>query len=303
MSGGSVQRLFQLKHNPLTGNSEWIVIEENEEFPDNFSDGLLASTSYLDMLNDSRRNRAFRLAIEKTVTKPCHVLDIGAGTGLLSMMAARAMGLSNATACPNNKGVVTACESYLPMVKLMRKVLHLNGMGKHVNVINKRSDELKVGVDIASRADVLVSEILDSELLGEGLIPTLQHAHDMLLVENPQTVPYRAVTYGQLVESTFLSKLNDLHNNEEKALDGIHLVPTGFNTIPSVKSQQYTMHCDAIREEIKLLSEPFEIFEFDFWKRPDSYGETGLHIKAINKGGYFNSIMKEQFFIPLPQVG
>lgn len=44
-----------------------------------------------------------------------------------------------------------------------------------------------------------VSEILDSELLGEGLIPTLQHAHDKLLVENPQTVPYRATTYGQVV--------------------------------------------------------------------------------------------------------
>lgn len=44
-----------------------------------------------------------------------------------------------------------------------------------------------------------VSEILDSELLGEGLIPTLQHAHDKLLVKNPQTVPYRATTYGQVV--------------------------------------------------------------------------------------------------------
>ena len=44
-----------------------------------------------------------------------------------------------------------------------------------------------------------VSEILDSELLGEGLIPTLQHAHDNLLVENPQTVPYRATTYGQVI--------------------------------------------------------------------------------------------------------
>lgn len=43
---------------------------------------------------------------------------------------------------------------------------------------------------------VQVSEILDSELLGEGLIPTLQHAHDMLLVKNPKTVPYRATTYG-----------------------------------------------------------------------------------------------------------
>lgn len=45
-----------------------------------------------------------------------------------------------------------------------------------------------------------VSEILDSELLGEGLIPTLQHAHDKLLVENPQTVPYRATTYGQVFD-------------------------------------------------------------------------------------------------------
>lgn len=49
-----------------------------------------------------------------------------------------------------------------------------------------------------------VSEILDSELLGEGLIPTLQHAHDKLLVKNPQTVPYRATTYGQVVDYTTL---------------------------------------------------------------------------------------------------
>lgn len=45
-----------------------------------------------------------------------------------------------------------------------------------------------------------VSEILDSELLGEGLIPTLQHAHDKLLVENPLTVPYKATTYGQVFD-------------------------------------------------------------------------------------------------------
>jgi protein arginine N-methyltransferase 7 len=144
------------------------------------------------MLNDSRRNIAYRLAIEKTITEPCHVLDIGAGTGLLSMMAVRAMR-------GDSKGMVTACESYLPMVKLMRKVMHKNGMTKNINLINKRSDELKVGSeDIASRADVLVSEILDSELLGEGLIPSLQHAHDMLLVDNPKTVPYRATTYCQV---------------------------------------------------------------------------------------------------------
>lgn len=76
------------------------------------------------------------------------------------MMAARAMTSGDATACSGTSGMVTACESYLPMVKLMRKVLHINGMGKNINVINKRSDELKVGVDVVSRADVLVSNII-----------------------------------------------------------------------------------------------------------------------------------------------
>ena len=79
MSSGSAQRVFQLKLNPVTGNSEWVVIDEDrdESFSQNFQQPLLATTSYLDMLNDSTRSRAYREAIEKTITKPCHVLDIG----------------------------------------------------------------------------------------------------------------------------------------------------------------------------------------------------------------------------------
>ncbi|XP_010440129.1 PREDICTED: protein arginine N-methyltransferase 1.6-like isoform X1 [Camelina sativa] len=274
MSSQSSQRVFQLRQDPLTGDSEWVVIEDNDQ-PGTSSDGLLSTTSYLDMLNDTRRNRAYRLAIEKTITQPCHVLDIGAGTGLLSMMAARAMG---------EEGMVTACESYLPMVKLMRKVLHKNGMTKNINLINKRSDEIEVGSDIASRADVLVSEILDSELLGEGLIPSLQHAHDMLLVDNPKAVPYRATTYCQLVESEFLCNMHNLRNNEAKVSDGVRLVPPGLESLFGIKSQQYSMHVDAIENDIKLLSDPVKIFEFDFWKRPESNGELDVHIEATTAG-------------------
>lgn len=64
------------------------------------------------------------------------------------MLAARAMG-----ECGEK---VYASESYLPMVKLMRGVLRQNGMDKRVRVFNKRSDELKVGPDLPSNADVLV---------------------------------------------------------------------------------------------------------------------------------------------------
>jgi type III protein arginine methyltransferase len=72
------------------------------------------------------------------------------------MMASRAM---------DGKGMVTACESYLPMVKLMKKVMRINGLEGRIKVINKRSDELEVGVDLSSRADVLVSYISLVELV------------------------------------------------------------------------------------------------------------------------------------------
>lgn len=57
----------------------------------------------------------------------------------------------------------------------------------------------------------------------------------------------------QLVESSFLWKLHDLRNNEAEACDGIHLIPSGLDGILHVKPQQYAMHCDAIKEEIKLV--------------------------------------------------
>lgn len=32
------------------------------------------------------------------------------------------------------------------------------------------------------------------------------------------------------------------------------------------------------------LSNPFKIFEFDFWRRPDSHRETEFFVKAIDHG-------------------
>lgn len=73
-------RAFPLRLDPLTGSSEWIVVEEQDEQDEvvgNNQNTLLATTSYLDMLNDTYRNMAYRHAIENTITEPCHVIDIG----------------------------------------------------------------------------------------------------------------------------------------------------------------------------------------------------------------------------------
>ncbi|XP_037423854.1 protein arginine N-methyltransferase 7-like [Triticum dicoccoides] len=283
-SAAAPSRAFQLRLNPLTGDSEWLVVDEEGEegaAPPQTQRQLLAATSYLDMLNDAARNRAYRRAIDAAVSDPsARVLDIGAGTGLLSMMSARALGAVGG----EGRGSVSACESYLPMGKLTRKVLRANGMENKVKLFHKRSDELEVGVELDSRADVLVSEIIDSELLGEGLIPTLQQAHDSLLVKNPKTVPYRATTYGQLVESPFLWKMHDLHSNEANAADGVWLTPDGMENIVSVKLQQHAMQCDPLEDEIRLLSEPFKVFEFDFLERPESQRENKITIKTTGDG-------------------
>ncbi|TVU01219.1 hypothetical protein EJB05_53346, partial [Eragrostis curvula] len=292
MASSAPNCAFQLRLNPLTGDSEWLVVDEAEgegEAPHPTPKQLLATTSYLDMLNDAARNRAYRRAIDATITDPAsRVLDIGAGTGLLSMMSARAL----STVGGEGTGNVSACESYLPMGKLMRRVLRANGMENKVKLFHKRSDELKVGVELDSPADVLVSEILDSELLGEGLIPTLQHAHDMLLVKIQRQFHIELLLMGRsvptaflnLVESTFLWKMHDLHNHESNAADGVWLTPDGMESIVSVKPQQHAMQCDALADEIQLLSEPFKVFEFDFWKRPDSHRETKIKIKATADG-------------------
>jgi protein arginine N-methyltransferase 7 len=71
-------------------------------------------------------------------------------------MAARALAAAGGE---GRGGSVSACESYLPMGKLTRRVLRANGMENKVKLFHKRSDDLRVGVDLDSRADILVTSL------------------------------------------------------------------------------------------------------------------------------------------------
>lgn len=47
--------------------------------------------------------------------------------------------------------------------------------------------------------------------------------------------------------------MHDLGSNEARISDGVRLVPPGLESLFGVKSQQYSMHVDAIEKEIKLV--------------------------------------------------
>jgi type III protein arginine methyltransferase len=126
----------------------------------------------------------------KSQNEKVHVLDIGTGTGLLSMMA---------VSC--GADTVTACEAFEPMINVAKSCIARNGMTDKIKLIEKRSTDIIVGVDMEHRANVLVTEVFDTELIGEGAISTFNHALDNLLVKECYVIPDNAVMYVQVVES------------------------------------------------------------------------------------------------------
>jgi precorrin-6B methylase 2 len=142
------------------------------------------------MMADKARNSAYAKAIAVKVQPGDVVLDIGCGAGLTAMMAARA----------GAKHVYT-CEQQPLIAEAAKQVIADNGLSDRITVLSKWSHEIVVGVDIPEPADVVISEIVDTVLLGEGALATLTHAMGALAKPGARAIPERGTLMAQLVES------------------------------------------------------------------------------------------------------
>lgn len=141
------------------------------------------------MLHDEARTDVYARALSRFVTPETTVLEIGSGSGIIAMLAARA-----------GARHVYTCEATPLLADVARENVAANGLGERVTVISKPSTELVVGRDIPGPADLLVSELLDNNLLGELAIPTLEDAKLRLLAENARILPAVIGLRGCLVE-------------------------------------------------------------------------------------------------------
>jgi tetratricopeptide (TPR) repeat protein len=215
------------------------------------------------MLNDQARNDAFERAITKAARGRRLVLDIGTGSGLLAMMAARA-----------GAERVVACEANTPLAQVAARIIARNGYADRITVVAKRSTQLAVGQDLPEPADLLISEILDAGLLGEGVIRSFRHACAALIAANAAMIPAGATVYGVLVECPELRRVNPI-----KEISGFDLGEFDIFRNPVAHGQITLAH-----EPHRVLSEPFEIARFDFRHLPNEAAPLPLTIQATADG-------------------
>ncbi|XP_036881170.1 protein arginine N-methyltransferase 7 isoform X3 [Manis javanica] len=257
-------KVFCGRANPATGSMEWLEEDEHYDYHQE-----IARSSYADMLHDKDRNIKYYQGIRAAVSRvkdrgqKALVLDIGTGTGLLSMMAVTA----GADFC-------YAIEVFKPMADAAVKIVEKNGFSDKIKVINKHSTEVTIGPDgdMPCRANVLITELFDTELIGEGALPSYEHAHRHLMQENCEAVPHRATIYAQLVESRRMWSWNKLFPIRVQTSHGEQVIipPVELERCPGAPSV-----CDIQLNQVSpcdftVLSDVLPMLSVDFSKQVSS---------------------------------
>lgn len=219
------------------------------------------------MLADSDRNDAYARAIRETVAPGDVVLDIGTGSGLLAMMAAKA-----------GAAKVIACEANPALAATAREIVRRNGYGEIVEVVAERSMVLARSGALAEGADVVVSEIFSHDLIDEGAIRSLNHAMKRLAKPGARIVPSSASVEVALAEyrGDVLPPLAQVAGFDLSLFDR-HLNDT--ITVP-VKSRH-----------LQLRGPGQTLFDFDF-TRGEAPSERRTEIALISEGGWVTGVVQ-----------
>jgi Tfp pilus assembly protein PilF len=214
------------------------------------------------MLNDETRNDAYDRAIRAAVRPGDHVLEIGTGSGILAMMAARA-----------GAQRVTTCEMNPALADVARQIVAANGFADRVAVLSRKSTQVEIGRDLPKPADLLVMEIFDSILLGEGVLPSLADARARLLVPGARVLPQRATVYACALEIPGLRRVNPI-----RRIAGFDL--STFEVFSNPAGQMVELSAEPHRR----LTEPFKLFDFDFRSDVPDRGEIRLDVPVTAAG-------------------
>jgi type II protein arginine methyltransferase len=217
------------------------------------------------IVQDAARNKAYDAALKRAVGPQSKVLEIGTGTGILAMMAARA-----------GAGQVVTCEMVPAIADAAREIVALNGFSDRVRVVAKKSTDIDSEAEIGGRADILVSEIVTNMIVGEDVLPATEHAVRVLLKPGAKIIPARAVVRVALGYDAMI------HRQRMGMIEGFDLSP--FNRLAT-----HFYQIKRRAERLTLRSAPADLFHFDFQSGGPFPAATAA-VRLTTSGGRANGI-------------
>lgn len=148
-----------------------------------------------EMLKDSVRTKTYQNVIyqNKFLFKNKVVLDVGAGTGILSLFCAKA-GAEHVYA--------VECSHMADMAK---EIVEANGYSNVVTVLKGKIEEIELPV---AKVDIIISEWMGYFLLFENMLNSVLYARDKWLVDGGVVLPDKA--------SLHLTAIEDADYKEDK---------------------------------------------------------------------------------------
>ena len=167
------------------------------------------------MIRDRVRTEAFQHAIDSVVRSGDTVLDIGAGSGILSVFAARA-GAARVYAVEQTSVAVLA-----------QQLAAANGVAEIVRVIH--GDVMDI--EPPERVDVIVSEWLGGFGIDEGMLVPVIAARDRWLKPGGVMIPRSVTAWAALVHDRYLGETVEFLRDNPYGLDLEDLVEKTVNEI------------------------------------------------------------------------
>lgn len=212
----------------LRFKSEWVL---SKRFP----------RWHFPIANDLERSAVYREALQAQVRPGMVVLEIGAGSGILAMLAAEA-GASH----------VYACEMEPLLADAARRNIARNGLQGKVTVIEKKSTELQLGVDLPGPVDLVLSEIVSNDLLSEGVLPVYEDLVRRLAKPDAVYIPQRIAIRGSLAGGEAL-----LQSIRVDQVHGFDISAMNDYAPPRIIPDHHLVTSE------RLLSAPTDIYAFD----------------------------------------
>jgi ubiquinone/menaquinone biosynthesis C-methylase UbiE len=203
------------------------------------------------MLADSVRTDAYQQAIDAAVKPGMTVLDLGTGSGILAMMAARAGA---------QKVVAVDCD---PIVNLARQIAQSNGFGpERIEFVHGDSRDLAM----AGQFDLVITECMGNFFVSDEMALVIIDAK-RFLKKDGFFIPQRVDLF---VAPAFYPQLNDVDFWRQEHY--------GFSYEPALELVLNRAYVAQVAAEL-LLSEPVKLdcFRFDRMKQ-DVYGQVNMEV-------------------------